>query len=260
MTAKDLFYEIPSLTKIERLMLDERFDAHATSPDGLVRVEGERSVRDLLESGVAPFGVVVAEDKIEKYRDILLMALRRGISVGKTGAAKFELLADTKSPAGILAAAYRPVWPKPEGGLIIALDSLADPGNVGTIIRTADWFGCSAVVLVGSTASAWSAKVVRASMGSLFRMPVFWYETWKEVRAEYRKHAIIGAVVGAPSMSTLGVAGKPVIIAMGSEAHGLGPDAARVLDASFGITSYGGAESLNVAVAAGISLAQYRGL
>ena len=157
-------------------------------------------------------------------------------------------------------------WLKPDavrpqpGDLWIALDRVRDPGNLGTIIRTADCAGAKGVILVGETTDPWSIEAVRATMGSLFHVPVA--RMGVDAFLEWRK-AWPGLVVGthlegAIDYRTLDHAGKPVLLLMGNEQQGLPPALAATCDRLCLIPMAGQADSLNLAVATGIMMFEIR--
>lgn len=165
-------------------------------------------------------------------------------------------LSDAVTPAGVVAVVRTPDAGTltSSDGPVVVLDGVADPGNVGTLIRTAAALGAAAVVMVGPSADAFGPKAVRASAGACYRLPVLRREhladAAAEVRATGRRIIGLAAEVGDP-VSTL--AGRhDVGLVLGSEAHGISDPAA--VDAWVHVPMPGGIESLNVAVAGGIAL------
>lgn len=144
------------------------------------------------------------------------------------------------------------------GGLTLALDGIQDPGNVGTLLRLADWFGCARVLLSPDSADLFSQKVINASMGSFARVRVV-AGPLAPALAEARAAGVpvLGADLAGESVHGLAAAADAVLV-IGSE--GRGPSAAVRAGVSRWITipRHGGAESLNAAVAAGIVLAALR--
>jgi RNA methyltransferase, TrmH family len=144
--------------------------------------------------------------------------------------------------------------------LWIALDRVRDPGNLGTIIRTADAVGAKGVILVGETTDPWGIEAVRATMGSLFHMPIVrarlpqfldWRKSWPGM--------VIGThLEGTQDYRRLEHAGKPVLLLMGNEQQGLPPELSAACDALCIIPMAGQADSLNLAVATGIMLFELR--
>ncbi len=136
--------------------------------------------------------------------------------------------------------------------LILVLDGVKDPGNLGTLLRIADWFGIKNIVCSEDTVDVYNSKVVQATMGAVFRVNVHYLDLQHFLhgyKATFPQHAIYAADMEGDSVYTV-TAQKGVLI-MGSESHGLS-DEIRALAQRITIPRVGEAESLNVAVAAGI--------
>ncbi|MGE6783438.1 TrmH family RNA methyltransferase [Ensifer adhaerens] len=150
---------------------------------------------------------------------------------------------------------------KPElGETYVALDRVRDPGNLGTVIRTADAAGASGVILVGETTDPFSLETVRATMGSVFAMPVARASTEDFIR--WQKSAGVKVVAthlaGAVDYRTIDYRTKPVVLLMGNEQSGLPEELAREAGALARIPQAGRADSLNLAIATGIMLFEAR--
>lgn len=150
---------------------------------------------------------------------------------------------------------------KPKAGETwVALDRVRDPGNLGTIIRTADASGASGVILVGETTDPFSMETVRATMGSVFAMPLI-RATVDEFIA-WKKTAGVSVVAthlaGAVDYRTIDYRKKPVVLLMGNEQSGLPDDLAAEADALARIPQQGRADSLNLAVATAVMLFEAR--
>ncbi|WP_104662645.1 TrmH family RNA methyltransferase [Ensifer adhaerens] len=150
---------------------------------------------------------------------------------------------------------------KPElGETYVALDRVRDPGNLGTVIRTADAAGASGVILVGETTDPFSLETVRATMGSVFAMPVARASTEDFIR--WQKSAGVKVVAthlaGAVDYRTIDYKTKPVVLLMGNEQSGLPEELAREAGALARIPQAGRADSLNLAIATGIMLFEAR--
>ncbi|MGR6432236.1 TrmH family RNA methyltransferase [Rhizobium sp. PAMB 3174] len=150
---------------------------------------------------------------------------------------------------------------KPQAGETwVALDRVRDPGNLGTIIRTADASGASGVILVGETTDPFSMETVRATMGSVFAMPLI-RATVDEFIA-WKKTAGVSVVAthlaGAVDYRTIDYRKKPVVLLMGNEQSGLPDELAREADALARIPQQGRADSLNLAVATAVMLFEAR--
>jgi len=153
----------------------------------------------------------------------------------------------------------RTVRPMP-GETYVALDRVRDPGNLGTIIRTADAAGASGVVLVGETTDPFSLETVRATMGSVFAMPLIRASIAEFVK--WQKAAGVQLVAthlaGAVDYRTIDYRKKPVVLLMGNEQAGLPDELAREATALARIPQQGRADSLNLAIATGIMLFEAR--
>lgn len=142
----------------------------------------------------------------------------------------------------------------------IALDRVRDPGNLGTIIRTADATGASGVILVGDCTDPFSMETVRATMGSMFALPLV-----KTTPADFLKwkksvdaRLVATHLAGAVDYRTIDYKSKPVILMMGNEQSGLPDDLAQAADKLARIPQVGMADSLNLAVATGVMLFEVR--
>ncbi|MBY3323366.1 RNA methyltransferase [Rhizobium laguerreae] len=147
-----------------------------------------------------------------------------------------------------------------EGETWVALDRVRDPGNLGTIIRTADAAGASGIILLGETTDPFSLETVRATMGSVFAVPVA--RATPEEFIAWRKSAGVFVVAthlaGAVDYRTIDYRKKPVVLLMGNEQSGLPEQLAREADALARIPQQGRADSLNLAVATAVMLFEAR--
>lgn len=146
--------------------------------------------------------------------------------------------------------------PLPDQGPLFALDQVADPGNLGTIIRLCDWFGMGHLICSPATVDTYNPKAVQATMGSIFRVAIH-----RMPLPEFLQNLPEGRTAYAADMEGKSIYetdfGTNPIVVLGSEAHGLGPevrDAARLV----GIPKYGQGESLNVAISAAVIAAELR--
>ena len=137
----------------------------------------------------------------------------------------------------------------------VALQAVRDPGNLGTVIRTADAAGCGGVILVGDCCDPYSVEAVRATMGSIFAVPIAkagvaefigWRKAWPG--------SVVGALLTATTDFRAAAWRAPTLILMGNEQAGLPPDLAAICDVTVKIPMRGRADSLNLAVATGIMI------
>jgi len=227
--------------------------------------EGVRAVEELVRSPLAVRGALVAPQLADAPRGSALLAAlhARGVAVTEVGPLDFASAAETDSPQGILAVAEIPDQPLAsltlaERARIVVLDAVQDPGNVGTILRTAAALGSDAVVAMPGTVDLWNAKVVRSAMGALFHSPAI-ISTWSELDTFRATHAL--AVWGADASGTpLEVLTPPARLALvvGNEGAGLSAEGQARVEQSVSLPIRSTVESLNVAVATGILLYQLR--
>lgn len=171
-----------------------------------------------------------------------------------------EKITDTEAPQGIAAVvAYTPLRLDAisfgQTPLLAIVDGIQDPGNLGTIIRTADAAGADAVILLPGTCDAFSQKVIRSTAGSIFNIPVVYAETSAFTEWLQREKMLL-AVTAADAEKTIFEANLsgPLAIAFGNEARGVSSQLRKAADISLSIPIQGKAESLNVATSAAICL------
>lgn len=164
--------------------------------------------------------------------------------------------ADTETPQGVLAVLPLPPRPPaPSGsGLAVVLDGMQDPGNLGTILRTALAAGVGAVITTPGCADVYAPKTVRAGMGAHFRLPVLPAVPWCELAGMLAGRKVLLAVTQGGVPYSLVDWREPTAVVIGGEAQGVGPEARALATAEVSIPMSSGVESLNAAVAAGVLL------
>ena len=227
--------------------------------------EGVRAVEELLRSPLHVRGILVAPQLAGASRGSALLddVRRSGAEVAEVDEREFASAAETESPQGVLAIgevpdARLPDLVLPERARLIVLDAVQDPGNVGTILRTAAALNASAVVAMPGTVDLWNAKVVRSAMGALFHRPAL-ISTWAEL--DTFRHANALALWGADAAGTpLDTMTPPARlgILVGNEGAGLSSEALARVGHRVSLPISSTVESLNVAVATGILLYQLR--
>jgi TrmH family RNA methyltransferase len=210
-----------------------------------------------LESGVEFEAVYVDAAALEaaSIHALTERAAHRGVRVFALAEGVVEKIADAQSPQPVLAAVrfeQRDVTTIAKNGLVIVLHDLRDPGNVGTIVRSADAAGASAVILTGQSVDPFNPKTLRASAGSIFHLPVV-VASFDAVRSHFHGDAQLLATVvrGGKSHRDVDFTG-PSVVVIGNEADGL--DAATIArcDETISIPMDGRSESLNAGVAASL--------
>jgi len=226
---------------------------------GELLAEGPQAVREALAWGQVRH-VIIADDATPVAAGLARAAEAAGVPVYLADAKDLATITDTVHGQGIVAVAALPasslaqvVAPR----LVLILDEVRDPGNVGTLIRTADAFGADAVVLTTGSAEPWAPKSVRASVGSVWHLPVVTGVSFDDVAAwaKDRGLSLLATATGGTPLQQLGDAlSRPVAWVVGNEAGGLPPEHLGVANQTVAVPMWGKAESLNVASAAAVCL------
>ncbi len=230
---------------------------------GLFVVEGSRFVQEALESSwVLEYAVISeAHESHERIRELATGFESRGCPVLLIPSALYKKISDTETPQGILAVVKQKresvdaVVATPGKSLWVILDGLQDPGNVGTIIRTADAAGAAGVLLAGECADLYAGKTTRATMGSLFHLPVI-KASAPQCLELCRRLGLSLYVAGAEAKYAYTVVDltTPCAVVLGNEGAGVGEDFRSQAQLHLKIPISGRAESLNVASAAAVIL------
>lgn len=233
---------------------------------GLAVLEGVRLVEEALAAGLEFKGALVSPDLARTTRGQALTAelASHAVTVEEVGARAFGQLAGTDTPQGILAVVAPRAWSVADvsatpGGAVLVVDGVQDPGNVGTLIRTAHALGASASVLLRGSADPMNAKALRAAMGATFRHPVLQLDdapfiNWARERSLTLWAAAVDGVPLARALDASPSRKELIAVIVGNEGAGIRPQLNAVAAQRVAIPLAGGAESLNVAVAAGILL------
>ncbi|MBA3345671.1 MAG: RNA methyltransferase [Gemmatimonadales bacterium] len=230
----------------------------------LALAEGVRLVEEALAAGIALRGAAVspALEATPRGRALKTALGARGVRLEEVSDDELDALADTDHPQGIVAAIEPRQWrlediPIVAGSTILVLDAVQDPGNVGTIVRTALALGAAGVVALKGTAELSNPKVLRGGMGAHFRLPAVAVDTPEFLAwAAEREIEIWLAAADAEPITRGGLSGprRALALVLGNEGAGVGPELEGAARRRVAIPLAPGAESLNVAVAAGILL------
>jgi RNA methyltransferase, TrmH family len=232
---------------------------------GLALAEGIRLVEEALATGINIRGAAVSPALEATIRGKSLKAalLERGIRVEEVSDAELDGLTDTEHPQGITAVVEPKSWSLADirltpGMTALVLDAVQDPGNVGTMLRTALGLGAAGVIALKGTADLNNPKVVRGGMGATFRLPSVAATPEELVAwARLQRAEIWVAAVGGDSpgrMPRRTSERPPVLLVVGNEGAGVSPTLEAAANRRTGVELARGVESLNVAVAAGILL------
>jgi len=250
------------LIKRVRLLADRRHRRR----EGAFVVRGVQPVWQAVQAGAAVEVLIVAPELLRGPAAAMVAEQEeRGVRVARLSAELFGRIADRDGPAGL--AAIVAARPAAVGELAIAADSVfvalhevGNPGNLGAIIRTADAAGAAGVILVGACADPYDPAAVKASMGAIFGVPVAVASDADEFTGWCRGRGLTLAVTSGQGSGTLWDAelALPAVLLLGSEGAGLPAGLLAAGDVRLRIPMTGTAESLNLAVAAGIVLYEVR--
>ncbi|MGC4939087.1 TrmH family RNA methyltransferase [Kribbella sp. DT2] len=232
---------------------------------GRFLVEGPQAVREALEHRERVIEVYAEPDVATRHRDLRDLATVAGVPWLEVNRAAVEALSETVTSQGVVAVCSLVDVPLDEAvrrtaSLVAVGVQVRDPGNVGTLIRTADAAGADAVVLSAESVDPHNPKAVRASVGSLFHLPISLDVEIPAAAKAWRDQGI--QVLAADGYGSVdldeciddGTLAKPTVWLFGNEAHGLPDGYDAIVDRSVKVPIYGRAESLNLATAAAVCL------
>jgi TrmH family RNA methyltransferase len=229
-------------------------------------VEGEKMVKELLD---AQFPTHKAVHKLQTLYYTLHwkeknMELLEDVAAEKVEVTPSEMqkISGLNTPPGVLATVKIPAYRKSGvlEGLVLMLDGVRDPGNLGAIIRCADWFNIKHIYCSGDTVDLYNPKVVQSTMGSIFRVEVHFGDLptiIKTILHDNPMFPIYGATLQGDNVYTLDLVARGVII-LGSESHGLSPEVHKLVTKEIMIPRFGAGESLNVALATAILCSEFK--
>ena len=230
--------------------------------------EGGRLCEEAIQSGWEVERLLYCSSFLHslRARQALKLAQQKNIIIDEVSVDAFVSISDTINSQGVVAVVHKrtprvdPLEHIRENprSLYVAVEKLHDPGNLGTIMRTADWLGIDGMLIGRECVEIYNPKVVRASMGSIFRLPIHEVEGFVEL---LKKFHLFGAVIYSADQSgdfpytTLRFAPKRVLV-LGDEVEGVSPAVQEIVQHRLSIPKRGGGESLNVAIAAAILMAE----
>ncbi|MBE6823848.1 MAG: RNA methyltransferase [Ruminococcaceae bacterium] len=222
-------------------------------------VEGVRMCEEALKNNAVIEYLVYSVSSFDKHTDIIKRLTDKAFSTYCVEDRIFCALSDTKTPQGVLCVvktldkqAHFDTIKK--NGILLALDNIQDPTNLGTILRSADALGISGVILSSDCCDVYSPKVTRGSMGAIFRMPFYITKDLPAFIASFNEHGTSYACVlddAATKISEVKFT-APVLSVIGNEGNGISFDVINACNKKLYIPMYNNAESLNAAVAASI--------
>lgn len=222
-------------------------------------IEGIKLCREAVAASMDVRYVVVSNFADKRVLAVAQELHAAGVDIYATRADKFDQLCDASTPQQILAVVGYPNHNLVPREPIVMLDGVADPGNLGTIIRTADWFGFRNIIVGAGSVDRFNPKVLRATMGSVFRCAVVSRPSLaRAIVEEFSEYQFFGTaldgILRLPELTKQTLSARPWGIVLGSESHGISAETAAHLTGLVRIAGANSAESLNVAVAGGIIL------
>lgn len=229
---------------------------------GLFVAEGARLITDAEQQGIVPEIVLVGEVAIARpaVAGLVERLAARDVEIIETTEAVLRSIAHRDNPQTVIG-----VYPQRWAGLDsidaradscwVVLEAVRDPGNLGTILRTADAVGADGLILLGQCCDPYSVEAVRATMGSIFAMPIVKadlpdFAAWRSRQGGMAVGTALSATTGHDALAYA----RPTFLVMGNEQAGISEDMARQCDALVRIPMRGRADSLNLAIATGLML------
>ena len=228
--------------------------------NGLAAVEGPNLLEEALRAGLR-IRTVFAGERLQHWVEAKRLPHETEVLVMPSGILASVLSTETPQPVAALVEPPDWTWAhllgdrKGASAMIVVLAGLQDPGNLGTILRSAEAFGATGVVCLPGTVNAWNPKAVRASAGSIFRVPLL-YAGERDAMTMLREAGVRMLTTTAQGAQPVDLAdlAQPVALMIGNEGNGVAPELAMKADRAVTIPCPGPVESLNAAVAASVML------
>jgi len=249
-------YSIHDLVKLEKRRFREE--------EGVFLIEGKKILAEAQTANLELVQVLVTEKFLQQQTDFVREQHLQQYPLMHVSESNLARLAGTVTPQGIMAVVKKPATTLAQlvnTDFVVVCDNIRDPGNLGTIMRTADWFGVKGMLISRDGVDPYHDKVVRATMGSLFHLQIVVSENLV-ADCEKLKEAGFLIVVSRPEAnSTLPAATNKqnkICLVLGNESVGTSVGIDEIASATMTIPRYGEAESLNVAVSFGIMMSELR--
>ena len=223
-------------------------------------VVGEKCVDELMRSGFDICGIYAFKNWIKLNSELIL---KKKADVYEVTEDELRKISAFEAPNKVLAIAKIPEKSAPSAavfsGLVLCLDNIRDPGNLGMIIRTADWFGIKNIVCSSESVDAFNSKAVQSSMGSLFRINIFYADLPSFIFGAPEKTRVYGTVLDGDNIYNKKLDEKGIII-IGNESKGISENLIPLINERLMIPQFAGgqAESLNAALANAIICYEFR--
>ena len=225
--------------------------------EGLYILEGLRLIEEAIKAKVEIENIIISKDYEDKFEDFLIKSNTLNIKTNILSNNLFTQIASTENPQGIIAIAKKKDNEKTlSGDFYLICDKVQDPGNLGTIIRTAHAAGVNGIILTKGTVDIYNDKTIRSTMGSIFYIPIFYddknYSIIKSLK-EDGFNLVATSLAESKNFFEEDLKGK-TILAVGNEGNGISDELFELADKKVKIPMPGGAESLNVSIATSIIL------
>ncbi|ALS23776.1 TrmH family RNA methyltransferase [Paenibacillus naphthalenovorans] len=229
---------------------------------GRFLIEGIHLVQEALRSDLIPEVVAYSDERAEACADLLQEAAERGMELVQVTEAVLAKCTDTQTPQPVFAVVPKLPWraadlisASEQDGLVVVIDGIQDPGNLGTIIRSADAVGASGVLLGKGTVDLYNPKTVRSTMGSLFHLPIVQGDLaqWLPEAASRGIQVAATRLEDAVSLYDYDFR-RPTWFVIGNEGQGVSAEVQQLVQCHVRIPMQGRAESLNAAMAATVVL------
>ncbi len=230
--------------------------------NGLYVIEGEKIVNEYIAPGYSLSNIYAVEEWLDEN---LALLRKKNLPFTKISERELKQISSLATPNKVVALARLPGLTTPEElsilltkGLHLALETIQDPGNLGTIIRTADWFGVDSIICSDDCVDAYNPKVVQSAMGSLARVKIIYATDLTNLKG-LSNLPVYAATLDGENIFEEKLP-KNAIILIGNESKGLSESLIRTATKQISIPRFGKAESLNAAVAGAIILSHFRKL
>lgn len=246
------------LIRNEILRLKSLQTSKGRSENNSILVEGLRLIEDCINSQWSILNFYITESCLDNPQFQSVLNLGKSLKLNKVIISEKDMarISSTKNPQGIALEISIPENNKTIqlADKIIYCDNISDPGNLGTIIRTAVWFGIEQIICSENCVSIWNSKVIRSAMGAHFKIDLKELEISELIQIKSFNHQIIGASMNGISMNSFDNNISKWVLVLGNEAHGISPPIENLINHKITIDGTGKQESLNVAIAGGIIL------
>ena len=225
-------------------------------------VEGKRIVEEGINSNLKPEIIFVTDEFYSTNFEVIDKLKSLQIRLEKIGQTNFNKIADTKNPQGIAAVFHKKEIKSAsvsKNNIVVALESISDPGNLGTILRTCAWFGIYDIIISPDTVDLYNPKVIRSSMGAIFHLQIRQATDFFEelIKLKNNGYSISFADVKGENIFNFKPKQK-VVITFCNEANGASEKLAEICDSRISIPKLGEGESLNVAAAAAVIISHIK--